>query len=292
MSRRTSLTLVFVGALLLFGTPLAWNLLQPPEQVGQVPTSPSDLHAAADADRSESGQPDAGSPDGAARPPTTGRDDAGGDRDRYRLLAGDPGATAAAPRTDGTDGARDASQGGTGADTSRDGEHADPDTATTSGISLRGAIDTAIRPDRISIPRIDVDSASVPVGLEPDGTMEIPRDVATIGWYARGVVPGEPGSAVVTGHVDSRSQGPGAFFGLSTLDVDDRVVLTSADGVDQEWRVVARERRDRADIPREVVYARSGSPQLVLITCGGAFDRTARSYAENVIVYAEPVDGS
>ena len=281
MSRWTASVFTFLGALLLLGTPLAWAVLQPPAQVGQVPTAPSELEVAAEADMSEAEQAaegagtaraetaDGGPPDEMAhQPDTRARHDAGDDRGGRRLLAGDPGA-ADAESTD-----------------------ADPGTTTTSGISLRGAIDAAIRPARISIPQIDVDSAIVPVGLEPDGTMAIPRDVATIGWYARGVVPGEPGSAVVTGHVDSRSQGPGAFFGLSTLDVDDRVVLTSADGIDQEWRVVARERRERADIPHELVYARSGPPRLVLITCGGAFDRTARSYAENVIVYAEPVDGS
>jgi hypothetical protein len=153
---------------------------------------------------------------------------------------------------------------------------------------LKGPIRHVTRPDRIAIPTIGVDAQVVAVGLEDDGTMEIPVDVATIGWFEPGVRPGQPGTAVLAGHVDSRTQGRGAFFDLRDLDVEDVVVTTGEDGQPQEWRVVARTRFLKDELPTADLFTREGDPRLVLITCGGAFDATARSYTDNIVVYAVP----
>jgi hypothetical protein len=144
-------------------------------------------------------------------------------------------------------------------------------------------------PVSLRIDRIGVDHPIVPVGLEPDGTMEIPEDVQEIGWYDPGVRPGEAGSAVLSGHVDARAQGRGAFFELGRLDVDDLVVVTTRDGSEQAWRVVARTRYPKDELPVEELFVWGGDEQrLVLITCGGDFDRTSRHYTDNVVVHAVP----
>jgi hypothetical protein len=144
-------------------------------------------------------------------------------------------------------------------------------------------------PVHLRIDRIGVDHPIVPVGLEPDGTMEIPEDVLELGWYEPGVRPGEGGSAVLSGHVDSRTQGRGAFFELGRLDVDDRVVVTTRDGSEQRWRVVARTRYPKDELPVEELFVWGGDDQrLVLITCGGDFDSATRHYTDNVVVHAVP----
>lgn len=144
-------------------------------------------------------------------------------------------------------------------------------------------------PARIAIERIGVDHPVVPVGLEPDGTMEIPDDVHEIGWYEPGVRPGEFGSAVLSGHVDSRAQGRGAFFELGRLDLDDVVTLAEADGTEQRWRVVARTRYAKDELPVDELFTWGGDERrLVLITCGGEFDRASRHYRDNVVVIAVP----
>jgi hypothetical protein len=144
-------------------------------------------------------------------------------------------------------------------------------------------------PVHLRIDRIGVDHPLVPVGLEPDGTMEIPEDVQEIGWYDPGVRPGEDGSAVLSGHVDSRTQGRGAFFELGRLDVDDLIVVTTRDGSEQQWRVVARTRYPKDELPIEELFVWGGDEQrLVLITCGGDFDRATRHYTDNVVVHAVP----
>jgi hypothetical protein len=144
-------------------------------------------------------------------------------------------------------------------------------------------------PINLRIDRIGVDHPLVPVGLEPDGTMEIPEDVQEVGWYDPGVRPGENGSAVLSGHVDSRTQGRGAFFELGRLDVDDLIVVTTRDGSEQQWRVVARTRYPKDELPVEELFVWGGDePRLVLITCGGDFDRSTRHYTDNVVVHAVP----
>jgi hypothetical protein len=143
-------------------------------------------------------------------------------------------------------------------------------------------------PVGVSIPAIGVDTSTVRVGLEDDGSMEIPEDVRTVGWYELGVAPGEAGSAVLAGHVDSRTQGRGAFFDLRDLDVGDRATVAHEDGTTSDWEVTGRASYPKDEAPLPELFRRGGEPQLVLITCGGAFDAGARSYRDNVVAILAP----
>lgn len=143
-------------------------------------------------------------------------------------------------------------------------------------------------PTSVSIPTIGVDAAAVPVGLEDDGSMEIPEDVTTVGWYALGVAPGGDGSAVIAGHVDSRTQGRGAFFDLIALEVGDTATVAHDDGTTTTWEVTGRTSYPKDEAPLAELFRRGGPPQLALITCGGEFDAGRRSYEENIVVLLEP----
>jgi hypothetical protein len=239
-----------VGAMLLLGAPAAWALLTPPETVGELPASLAE----------------------------------GGDRDLFGAEDGVSSAGGPAPVGAGAAGAEP-----------------DPVGALPPGVSVgrspiaapageaADADPTVADPSAIRIDRIGVDHRIVPVGLEDDGTMEIPEDVQEIGWYDPGVRPGEPGSAVLAGHVDSRAQGRGAFFALGSLDVDDEIVLTDAEGAEQRWRVTARTRYPKYELPVDELFVWGGAEgRLVLITCGGDFDRASRHYSDNVVVLASP----
>jgi hypothetical protein len=142
-------------------------------------------------------------------------------------------------------------------------------------------------PTGLRIQALGVDAPVDPVGLEDDGGMEIPEDVRRVGWYEPGVAPGEEGSAVISGHVDSRTQGAGALFDLASIDVDEEIVVTSDQG-DQRWRVVARRSYTKQALPIDELFSWEGPPRLVIITCGGAFDAAAGAYEENVVVHAVP----
>ncbi|MEI4272916.1 sortase [Klenkia sp. LSe6-5] len=145
-------------------------------------------------------------------------------------------------------------------------------------------------PTRLVVPALGIDAPVDAVGVEPDGNMTIPEDVSRVGWYRFGPAPGAPeGSAVLAGHVDDAEQGLGAMSPLARTSVGDQVQVTDAAGGSTTWQVVAREEFSKQSVPLADLFARSGPPRLVLITCGGPFLADIRSYEDNVVVVAEPV---
>jgi hypothetical protein len=65
--------------------------------------------------------------------------------------------------------------------------------------------------------------------------------------------------------------------------------VTDASGAVTRWRVVSRELIEKRAVPLAALFQRAGPPRLVLLTCGGEFLPELRSYADNVVVVAEPV---
>jgi len=140
-------------------------------------------------------------------------------------------------------------------------------------------------PTRIRIPGIDVDSDLIDLGLQADGTMEVPADGSVAGWYTGAPTPGELGPAVIAAHVDWKGE-PGVFVELGDLTPGEDVRIERADGVTAVFRVSRVERYAKDRFPTDVVYGDIDHAGLRLITCGGDFDRGALSYVDNVVVYA------
>ncbi len=150
-------------------------------------------------------------------------------------------------------------------------------------------VEAAVAPVRLALPALDLDLPVVMVGQDADGRMAVPADVDDAGWYRHGPSPGDPGNAVIAGHVDDREQGLGVFHELVDLAVGDEVVVTADDGTSTRWEVTGRELIDKSALDVQALFRRSGPAQLVLVTCGGEFDRSQRSYRANVVVVATPV---
>ncbi len=161
------------------------------------------------------------------------------------------------------------------------------------GVTARDAAPTVapeiVPPARVAVPARGLDAPVEPVGAAPDGPLAIPDDVERAGWYRFGPVPGEPGSAVVAGHVDDAEQGLGAMAALREAEPGDEVVVTDAAGAATRWRVVSRESLDKQALPVDVLFRRDGPPRLTLVTCGGPFLPEVGGYRDNVVVVAEPV---
>jgi sortase (surface protein transpeptidase) len=150
--------------------------------------------------------------------------------------------------------------------------------------STRGYRATPV-PVRIEIPSIGVASSLDRLGRAPDRTVEVPSRWEVAGWYAPGTRPGDPGSAVILGHVDSK-RGPAVFFRLRELRRGDDITVTRADGSSVRFAVDRTEQYDKRRFPTDAVYYPTLAPELRLVTCGGEFDATAGHYRSNVIVFA------
>lgn len=152
--------------------------------------------------------------------------------------------------------------------------------------SVRSYADVA-EPVRLRIPALGIDAPLTHLGRAPDRTIEVPADFAVPGWFDQGPRPGQPGPAVILGHVDSKA-GPAVFYRLSRLAVGAAVFVDRADGSTVDFRVRGTQHVAKTAFPTDLVYAPTLEPSLRLVTCGGPFDHTRSSYLDNVIVYADP----
>lgn len=141
-------------------------------------------------------------------------------------------------------------------------------------------------PVRVSVPRIGVESALLPLGIDPDGALQVPDlgEAQSAGWLTTSAVPGRPGPSVIAGHVDSRSA-PAVFFRLHELVPGDEVDVLLDDGTTVAYSVDDVVRVSKDDFPTQEVYGPRPGPALRLLTCGGAFDRATGHYEDNVIVF-------
>jgi hypothetical protein len=145
---------------------------------------------------------------------------------------------------------------------------------------------TAPAPVRLSVPTAGIDTPLAAIDLDATGALVPPSDNLVAGWYRSGPAPGEVGPAVLTGHVDSVA-GPAVFFRLRDVAVGDPVSVTRTDGTTVAFTVTRVARFPKHAFPTAEVYAPTPRAELRLITCGGAFDRSTRSYLDDVVVYAE-----
>ncbi len=144
-------------------------------------------------------------------------------------------------------------------------------------------------PVSIDIPGIDVTAAPVTdVGVEPNGDMEIPG-ASEVGWYRFGPRPGDTGSAVLAAHIAYNGV-DGVFRNLTEMRPGDLFSVNFSDGSAREFQVLGLRQWSKLEIPLEDLFARDGTPRLVLITCGGNFNRALDSYDDNVVVVAIPTD--
>jgi hypothetical protein len=143
----------------------------------------------------------------------------------------------------------------------------------------------APRPARLEIPAIGVRAPVVPLGLNKDRTLEVPKDFGDTGWWTGGARPGEGGPAVVAGHVDSHT-GPAVFFRIGALHRGDAITIVRRDGSRVRFTVQRSARYRKNDFPTALVYGPTPRPTLRLITCSGTFDSGSGHYLDNTIVFA------
>ena len=140
-------------------------------------------------------------------------------------------------------------------------------------------------PVSLTIPAIGVRTNIIHLGLTASGALQVPSSTAVAGWYTGSPRPGAVGSAVIAGHIDSKS-GPGVFFQLSSLHPGDRVYVRRADGTLAVFKVTVVRQFAKDSFPTSAVYGAVPDSELRLITCGGTFDPQLGSYLSNTVAYA------
>ncbi len=154
-------------------------------------------------------------------------------------------------------------------------------------VGIPGPRDRVV-PTSITIDSLRISEANIlAAGVELNGDMEVP-EADEVGWYEYGPTPGEAGAAVLAAHIAYDGE-DGVFLKLDKLAVGENVSISYSDGSSKQFVVTETQQYPKNELPAERVFARTGDASLVLITCGGDFNRSVRSYTDNVVVYAEPL---
>jgi sortase (surface protein transpeptidase) len=141
----------------------------------------------------------------------------------------------------------------------------------------------------LSIPRISVNAVAREVGVTRAGAMDTTPGIWDVGVFNRAVRPGEPGNAIIEGHLDWYT-GPAVFYHLHTLSIGDRISFTAADGTTHHFAVSrSRTVAYNSTIPDDL-YAREGTPTITLITCSGTYLAAVHSYSTRLLLTAALVE--
>ena len=148
------------------------------------------------------------------------------------------------------------------------------------------------KPVALDIPSIGVHSSLLSLGLNADGTIEVPSGTSydEAGWYRFSPTPGSLGPAVILGHVSSGARGASVFFELGHLRPGDTVRVTRRDGSIAAFVITGVRRYPKDRFPTQLVYGNTDHAALRLITCGGSFDSSTGHYRDNVVVFATLID--
>lgn len=147
----------------------------------------------------------------------------------------------------------------------------------------------ASRPIELDIPAIGVHSELLDLGLNKDGTLEVPGKPLQAGWYRNFPAPGQVGPSVILGHVDSYATGPAVFYKLGALHPHEQVTVTRADHGTAVFTIDAVRSYAKKTFPTLAVYGNTSDPELRLITCSDGNAHT-HSYDGNTIVFAHLVN--
>jgi hypothetical protein len=128
----------------------------------------------------------------------------------------------------------------------------------------------------------------VPVGTDGSGALDLPDGTGTLGWWVGSALPGASrGTVVLAGHIDTVREGPGVMAAVVQQHVGAQLELVDRGGSTTGYRIVAVRSYPKTALPA-AVFAGTGRPRLVLVSCGGTFDEQRHHYSDNIVVYAVP----
>jgi len=143
-------------------------------------------------------------------------------------------------------------------------------------------------PRELLVPSLNISTTVGELGLQANDEVQVPNNVHTVGWFRLGPTPGQIGSSVILGHVDS-FRGPGVFFELKSLTLGALIEVRLSDGVTAQFRVTSVVQYAKTGFPDALVYGSTRKRELNLVTCGGTFDHQTGSYESNIVVFSRLV---
>jgi sortase A len=168
-----------------------------------------------------------------------------------------------------------------------------PNGEVDSGLHASSTQDNSLSaslPERLIIPKLEIDADVQHVGVTATGNMAAPNNFVDVGWYKYGPTPGEKGSAVIAGHEDNALSLDGVFKHLEDLEVGDRIFVEDEKGKRREFKVVEKAIYPYNNSPTEKIFNAKDKARLNLITCAGDWLPEAKTNDKRLVVYTELVN--
>ena len=143
------------------------------------------------------------------------------------------------------------------------------------------------KPKTLLIPNINVDASIIFLGLTPNGAMDVPKNPQDVAWFDLGPLPGDIGSAVISGHYGWKNGIPAVFDDLSQLQVGNKLYVEDEKGTAISFVVTEIRTYDQNADTSRIFNSNDGKAHLNLITCGGVYDKTEKSYSNRVVVFSD-----
>ena len=140
-------------------------------------------------------------------------------------------------------------------------------------------------PVRLTIPKLNIDTTILHLGLTKEGNMDVPSDLVNTGWYKYGPRPGNVGSAVIAGHLEGVKE-KGIFIHLGNLVKGDTISVHDDTGATISFIVREARLYNQDERPAEVFNNTNGS-HLNLITCTGTWNNAQQRYSKRLVVFAD-----
>ncbi len=141
-------------------------------------------------------------------------------------------------------------------------------------------------PAKIEIPNLGLFADVVPVGVDAQNVMEVPKDTKQVGWYSLGKKPGELGGAIMTAHYDTTTGKPAIFYNLRRLNPGDLIYVKMENQEELLFQVQDVVSHPTKTFPTDLIYGDIADKQLILITCDGVWNPLDKSYAKRLVVFA------
>ncbi len=146
------------------------------------------------------------------------------------------------------------------------------------------------KPLNIFIKQLSIDAPITEVGLNNQGNIDTPKNPDSVGWFSYGVRPGEVGSAVLDGHLDTTEKGA-VFWNLKNIKVGETVSIKSSDGKTSMFRVKEKKLYNYNDTSALAqVFGKNDKAYLNLITCAGNWLKNKNSYSQRLVVFTEKIN--
>lgn len=162
----------------------------------------------------------------------------------------------------------------------------------TTAAKPQQAMQSASMPVSISAPTIGLSAQITDLGKEANGELQVPTGEpgSPAGWYRDSPAPGQPGSSIILGHVNSTTGPVGLFYRLHEMQPGQQFATGMADGTTKTFTVDKVDIYHKSSFPTVEVYRNADRPEVRLITCGG-YDKASNQYLDNTVVYAHLTSG-